>query len=477
MLHNDYDALLAQAPKADFWSARFVSARSEQLCVRQGQVEPIEFTQDCGVHLTVIHQGGIGYAAVSNLTPQGIKAGFNQALQWAQLSSQYALFNPIAINTSEHASFQSPIQTDPLDAPLASKIQRLKSAEKALKVDPRILDAQASLTTARVHSMFINSLGARIDQQFCYLVPNLAAVAHDGNITQYRTLNGGNVARQMGLELLDALEFEAQAERIGREALALLLAPNCPDATMDLLLMPDQMMLQIHESIGHPLELDRILGDERNYAGTSFVTLDMFGSYAYGSPLLNITFDPSPAHEFASYQFDDDGTRAERTFLIQDGILQRPLGSELSQQRAKSRGVANARASNWNRPSMDRMANLNLEPGNSSLEEMIGGIQRGILMSSNNSWSIDDSRNKFQFGCEWGQLIENGQLTQVVRNPNYRGISATFWRNLKQVGNAQTFEAFGTPLCGKGEPNQCVRVGHASPACVFADVQVFGGDA
>ena len=245
---------------------------------------------------------------------------------------------------------------------------------------------------------------------------------------------------------------------------------------LDLLLLPGQMILQIHESIGHPLELDRILGDERNYAGTSFVSLDMFGGYRYGSELLNVTFDPGIAQEMASYAFDDEGTPAERSYLIRDGILERPLGGAVSQARAEMAGVANARACDWNRPVIDRMANLNLEPGTRSLDELIGSIEYGVLMETNRSWSIDDSRNKFQFGCELGRLIENGELKGLLRNPNYRGISATFWRNLAAVGDAGSFEVWGTPYCGKGEPNQMVQVGHASPACVFRDVEIFGGD-
>jgi len=242
------------------------------------------------------------------------------------------------------------------------------------------------------------------------------------------------------------------------------------------LLMPDQMMLQIHESIGHPLELDRILGDERNYAGRSFVTPDMFGRYEYGSALLNVTFDPSIPGEIATFAFDDDGTPAEKVWLIRNGILERPLGGRLSQLRAGLPGTASSRASGWNRPPIDRMANLNVEPGTSTLARLIGGVERGVLMRTNVSWSIDDSRNKFQFGCEWGELIENGRVTGVVKNPNYRGISATFWRSLKQVGDADTFEVHGTLYCGKGEPNQGINTGHAAPACRFGGVAVFGGD-
>jgi predicted Zn-dependent protease len=192
--------------------------------------------------------------------------------------------------------------------------------------------------------------------------------------------------------------------------------------------------------------------------------------------LLNVTFDPGHKEEMASFGYDDDGSAAERTYIIRNGILERLLGGAVSQARTGLVGVANARASVWNRPPIDRMANLNVEPGTSSLQELIGGVENGVLMDTNLSWSIDDSRNKFQFGCELGRVIEDGELKGLVKNPNYRGISATFWRNLSAVGDASTFEIWGTPNCGKGEPNQMIHVGHASPACVFSDVQVFGGD-
>jgi len=284
-------------------------------------------------------------------------------------------------------------------------------------------------------------------------------------------------AQQGGLGAIERSGFIGCGDRLADEALQLLEAPDCPTGTMDLLLMPDQMMLQIHESIGHPLELDRILGDERNYAGTSFVTPDMFGSYRYGSELLDVTYDPSFPEEIATFAFDDDGADASKAWLIRKGILERPLGGHVSQLRAGLSGTANARACSWNRPPIDRMANLNVEPGASTLQEMIESIDRGVLMRTNVSWSIDDSRNKFQFGCEWGERIEAGRLRGVVKNPNYRGVSATFWRSLRMVGDPATFEIHGTLYCGKGEPNQGIQTGHASPACLFGGVSVFGGDA
>ena len=280
---------------------------------------------------------------------------------------------------------------------------------------------------------------------------------------------------QGGLERLAQVGFRMDAQRVAEEALALLDAPECPAGTRDLLLMPSQMTLQIHESIGHPLELDRILGDERNYAGTSFVTPDMFGSYRYGSELLSVTFDPGVPGELASAVADDEGTPAERQYLIRNGLLERPLGGRLSQARAGLPGVATARASTWDRPPIDRMANLNLEPGSASLADLIARVERGVLMDTNRSWSIDDSRNKFQFGCELGRLIEEGELKGLVRNPGYRGISASFWRSLAGVGDASTLEVRGVYTCGKGEPNQSIQVGHASPPALFRAVEVFGG--
>ena len=183
-----------------------------------------------------------------------------------------------------------------------------------------------------------------------------------------------------------------------------------------------------------------------------------------------------PLGQYASYGWDDDGLAAEKQYLIRRGLLERPHGGTISQRRAGIAGVANTRASAWNRAPIDRMANLNIEPGTSTLEELVAAVELGVMMRTNVSWSIDDSRNKFQFGCEWGRVIRNGRLAEVVKNPNYRGVSATFWRSLAGVGDESTFQVMGTPFCGKGEPSQTVRVGHASPACRFSGVDVFGGE-
>ena len=464
------------APAVDFCSMRLVSERSEMLAVRQNVLQPVINSEDLGAMITVWHNGGMGYSATSDLSPSGVARAIDEAGGWAREHAGHSLVDFSKIYVEPLEGEYSGLEGVPWQSvPLADKIDLLRHESARLKIDPRIVDWDASLWHTEVDTLYFTADGGRVKQSFRTLVPSLSATANDGPDTQTRTFGGRGYCRQGGLEILDRLGFREAAPRVAEESIQLLLAPDCPDETMDLLLAPDQMILQIHESIGHPLELDRILGDERNYAGTSFVTPDMFGSYRYGSDLLNVTFDPAQPEAFASYGFDDDGQRAEQAYLIRNGILQRALGGLVSQVRADVPGVATSRACSWNRPPIDRMANLNIEPGDASHDAMIGAVRRGIFMRTNCSWSIDDSRNKFQFGCEWGQLIEDGRLTTVVKKPNYRGISATFWRNLALVGDRSTLEIMGTPFCGKGEPNQAIRVGHASPSCLFTGVEVFGG--
>jgi predicted Zn-dependent protease len=447
------------------------------LSVRQNVLQPVVTSEDLGAMITVVAEGGLGYAGTSDMTLSGLQRAAEHAHTWARQSAKRSVVDFAKIVCEPpHGEYSSPEVIPWHSVPLPDKLEMLHTECARLKTDTRIVDWDASLWYTEVETLYLTGDGGRVQQRFRYLVPMLSATANAGAETQTRTFGGRGYCRQGGLEILDHLGFRTAAPRIAAETLQLLTAPNCPAGTMDLLLAPDQMILQIHESIGHPIELDRILGDERNYAGTSFVTPEMFGTYRYGSPLLNVTFDPTLPEELASYGFDDEGMPARREFLIKDGILVRGLGGLTSQVRADLPGVANARACDWNRPPIDRMANLNLEPGDASFEDMVAAVERGVYMQTNCSWSIDDSRNKFQFGCEWGQLIEDGKLTTVVKKPNYRGISATFWRSLHKVGNRDTVMVMGTPNCGKGEPNQVIRVGHASPVCLFTDVEIFGGE-
>jgi len=479
-LHPIAARFAARAPACDYWTLRLVAEESDHLEVRQGVVEPSAIASSLGAMVTVVSGRGIGYGATCDLSPSGLAAAAEQALVWAEAHARLGLFDGALYPRSDlRADYQSPVVEPWGLMPLPDKLDLLQCANRALAVDGRIVDWSAWLAYRHLTQLLVTGDGGRIAQTLDFVSPGLAAVANEGSQTQRRHGGGADWAQQGGLERVAAANLLVDARRVAEEAIALLSAPECPDDRLDLILLPSQMVLQIHESIGHPLELDRILGDERNYAGTSFVTPEMFGRYRYGSPLLNVTFDPRVPGELVSGVADDEGTPATREYLIRDGILERPLGARLSQARAGLPGTANARAAGWDRPPIDRMSNINLEPGperdGDTLEGLIGRVERGVLMDTNRSWSIDDSRNKFQFGCELGRLIEDGELKGLVRNPGYRGISAEFWRNLDGIGGAASLEVRGVQNCGKGEPNQSVYVGHAAPPCLFRDVAVFGG--
>ena len=474
---NDF-GLPAIKLDADFWSLRFVDESCQSYSVRKNVAQPWSVATDHGVMATVYVDGGYGYAATADTSQQGLRDALTRAAEWARATARFALDDSRKLpRPAPRGHYASPS----LESGLPTRREWFELLERESREagrDPRIVDWEALVDVRHATHRLVTSEGGDVLQRYRFLFPSVSVTAHADGVTQQRSLNGERgICQQGALEILARFGFEGSGRRVAEEALELLGAPNCPSGRMDVLFAPDQMVLQIHESIGHPLELDRILGDERNFAGTSFVTPDMFGTYRYGSEHLNITFDPTRPEELASYAYDDEGTPAERTYLIRNGVLERPLGGAISQARAGLPGVANARADGWNRPPIDRMANLNLEAGAATFDELVSSIDDGVLMETNTSWSIDDSRNKFQFGCERGRLIRNGKLGGVVKNPNYRGISAEFWRSLARVGNADTVRVLGTPYCGKGEPSQTIRVGHASPACVFTNVDVFGGEA
>ena len=479
MSHDLKRLLEAALPDSVEWaSLRRVRTATRGYRAKDGKFDSAFDSLDEGGMIEVLHQGQFGYAALASLDPAALRAAAERALLLAKAAAPRALFSfDLQVRPATISRYTSPQKMgSALGADLLSR-QAIRYTE-AMQISDRIVQAQAEIDFRQIQTEIVSTSGAAISQQVQIVGCGMQAIARDGGQTQLRSMNGpGSRITQGDWESLDLAGGEAAAGRIAEQALELLTAPECPTMRADLVLAPDQMMLQIHESVGHPLELDRMLGDERNYAGSTFVKPADIGTLRYGSDLMNITFDPTLAGEAACYGADDIGNPATREYIIKDGILLRGLGSLESQQRTGKPGVANQRAQDWFRAPIDRIANLNLEPGPDRFDAIIASIEKGVYMEANRSWSIDDYRNKFQFGCEYARLIENGQLTRTVRNPNYRGISATFWRNLFKVGDAASFEVFGTPNCGKGEPNQVITVGHASPVCAFRDVEIFGGEA
>ncbi len=467
------EALSAVDIKADWIGLREVNEVTTWRVIRDGNPQANSRNSDHGIMVEVLSNGQFGYYGSKNTEIKNIQSAAENALKQANIAAQNSIYSfDESARPVSKGNYQTTFSKS-VDQISAEKINEiLQRAYRQLKINDRIVSASAIAMIVESEINYVSSNGSDISQNFLMVQSEYSAMANKNNIYQRRS---DNHCMQIGMEEFDEDVVLTRAHRVGEQALELLDAEECPTETTNLVLSPDQMMLQIHESIGHALEVDRILGDERNYAGWSFVRKDDFGKLKYGSDLMNITFDPSVKNQFACYGFDDGGLRAQKEFIIKDGLLIRGLGGKESQIRSGIDGVANFRSSSWSRAPIDRMANLNLEPGDSSFNDIISSIDRGIYMETNRSWSIDDYRNKFQFGCEYAKLIENGQLTKTLKNPNYRGISTPFWNNLAMVGDQDTFEVHGTPYCGKGEPNQVIRVGHASPICLFNNVEVFGG--
>ncbi len=476
---EDFKRLVNQfKSECEFVAIRYVEEASNYYNYRNEKPRPTSQNQIRGAMIEV-HEGGcIGYAATNLIHEAGLQSAFYKARSIARNTKSVSttLFPSSQIRPLNVGYYSTLSERDSLS--LTSINSFLKKANQLLKNNKsEIISSSSSIFDISYNQIYISSIGSEIIQNFQRTGINLMATSQRGSETQYRSYFGGLAdCKQQSLSTaLDEEKYFDACGVISAEAIELLDAEDCPKETADLILMPDQMMLQIHESIGHPLELDRIIGDERNFAGSSFVQLEDIGKLQYGSSIMNVTFDPSVESELATYKFDDNGCKAKREFLIQDGKLVRTLGGLESQYRTGAPGVANARSCSWNRAPIDRMANLNLEPGQANLDDMISSVQNGVLMHSNRSWSIDDFRNKFQFGCEYAKKIENGKITKTLKNPNYRGQTISFWNNLKMVGDSSTMGLFGTFFCGKGEPSQTINVGHRSPICLFSNVEVFGG--
>jgi len=465
------------APRGTWCSLRIVRTTAESFAVRDDVLLPPSCSEDFGAMVTVVDGQEMGLAATSDLSEAGLYQAARVAREWAHAAAGRGVLDfSAAPRPLRSGSWSHPVEQPWESCARSDIIERLKNACQGLKTDDRIIRRVASLRRVRTESCIATTDDIQIEQVHDRIVPWLMAVASDDEDVQSRSNGGRSDAQLGGLEVLERIRFDDLPQQIGNDAIEILLAPVCPTGAMDVVIGPAQMVLQVHESIGHALELDRILGDERNYAGTSFVKIDDFGSLSWGPEILNVVIDPTVEGEVCSAGFDDEGLEAKKIHLIEKGVLRRGIGGALSAQRLSrpEDAIAVSRACSWNRPPIDRMANLNVEPGDTSLDDLIAAVENGVWLDANSSWSIDDRRWKFQFGVEDARLIENGQLAGRVKEAGYRSTTIPFWQSLDAVGNQDTWQVRGTPNCGKGEPNQMVFVGHAVPACRFRGLEVFG---
>lgn len=461
-------ALDAGARYAD---ARVMHRRYESMSARNGDVENLTQDEDAGVGVRALVGSSWGFAAVPDLA--GAAAGAAGARATAVAKASAAVPGPatdLLPAVPATGSWASPCQVDPLSVPLADKGDLLVHATKTMREHGA--DQAAGLYQIwDTRKWFVSSEGHRLDQHVRECGAGIDATAVGDDETQrrsYPSFRGHYGTR--GWELVTELDLAGHAARIAEEARALLSAPECPAGETTLILGGEQLALQIHESVGHAIELDRILGWEAAFAGTSWLDLRQLGDLRYGSELMNITIDPTIPGALGSFGYDDEGTPAQRRYAVRDGRWVGVLAGRDSAPVAGLDYAGAVRAERWSRLPMVRMTNVGLEPGPHTLEEIVAATDDGILMSCNRSWSIDDRRLNFQFGCEVGWEIKNGKRGRMLRNPTYTGIGPTFWRSMDMLSSE--IVAWGTPNCGKGQPMQVGHTGHPAAPARFTNVRV-----
>jgi TldD protein len=463
-------ALTAGARYAD---ARAMQSRYESMTARNGDVEDLTQRESVGVGVRALIGSSWGFAAVPDPSPIAARQAGRQATAIARASATVPGPSVDLADVSVgQGSWSSECLEDPLSVPLAEKADLLASVTGTMAAAGVPL-AEASYQIWDTRKWLISSEGHRIDQHIRECGAGMIATAIGERETQRRSYPAarGRYGTR-GWEQVRELDLPGHAERIAAEATALLSAPECPAGETDLILGSEQMALQIHESVGHAVELDRILGWEAAFAGTSWLDLAKLGVLQFGSELMTITADATLPGALGSFGFDDEGTPARSVDIVRDGIW---LGVLSGRDSAAAAGVpcgGNMRADGYARLPMVRMTNVGLLPGPHSLEEMIAATDDGVFMETNRSWSIDDRRLNFQFGCEIGWEIKRGKRGRMLRNPTYTGISPRFWGSLDMLGGRSEWTFWGTPNCGKGQPGQVGHTGHPAAPGRFRGVRV-----
>lgn len=456
--------------------ARAVDLEREDLQVKNGQVGSVDRTESRGIGVRVVVNGGWGYAATDRLTSDGVQACAAQAVAIARASSTIRR-EPVRLapEPPRQAVWSSTCAVDPFQVPLERKLDLLFRVDEALRRVKGVSIAEGFLTFVRKRQWFLSSEGADIDQTVTRSGGGYHAIAVSDTDVQRRTYPQAEGHHQtLGWEFIESLPWVENAERVGTEAVALLSADVCPPGERDIVLEGSQLALQIHESVGHPTELDRVLGMEANYAGTSFLTLDRMGTLQFGSPVVNLVADATLPHALATFGFDDEGVEAQRWHIVKDGLFVGYLTSrELAHTVGDSRSRGCVRADGWHHVPMIRMVNLSLMPGNGgTLEDLIADTDDGIYMETNRSWSIDQLRYNFQFQTEIAWEIQKGKRGRMLRNPTYQGITPRFWNSCDRIGSPESWKPWGVVNCGKGQPGQVADMTHGAAPARFRRVRV-----
>jgi TldD protein len=460
---------------------RVVESKERALTTKNGKPGHIASSESMGLGVRVIVDGCWGFAATDDLTKAGIEAAAALAGSIARASGLAKKRDiELAPEGQYEATWVAACEIDPFSVSVEEQLGLLLAVDAELRWNAGITLAGTSLVLHRSRQVFASSQGSLIDQTRTVTGAGYEAYSFKENEIQKRSYPNsfGGQHQQKGYELIHELKLLENAPRIAEEAVALHSADQCPEGEFDLILGGSQLGLQIHESVGHPIELDRVLGSEANYAGMSFLTLDQLDRLRYGSDIVNVVCDARAEHGpgLGTFAFDDEGVPAQSIDVIRNGQFK---GYMASRETAATVGLARSngtmRATSWSRLPLIRMTNVSLIAGDQTLDEVFGGTSRAIYMDTNKSWSIDDKRYNFQFGCEIAWEIRDGKRLRMLKNPTYSGITTEFWNSCAAIAGREHWTLWGVPNCGKGQPEQVIGTGHGASPARFHNVKIGAG--
>jgi TldD protein len=465
---------------ATYADVRIVDEKQRALATKNGKVGHAASGESLGLGVRVLVNESWGFAATDDMSRESAERTAAKAVDIARASARVKE-QPIRLAPEPAAKIDwaTPCKIDPFKTSIEENLDLLMKIDHELLSVKGVTLGESSLSLRRYEQWFYSTEGSDIHQTRTTTGAGFSAISFEGTEIQKRSYPNsfGGQHQCKGYELIDELKLVENARRIGEQAVALHKADKCPQGKMNLVLDSSQLGLQIHESIGHPIELDRVLGMEANFAGTSFLTLEKLRTLRYGSELVNVVADATEAHGpgLGTFAYDDEGVAAQCTPIISNGLFTGYISSrETADTIGEHRSNGTMRAEGWNRIPLIRMTNISIMPGEKPLtfDQLIAGTDDGIYMQTNRSWSIDDKRYNFQFGCEIGWEIKGGKLGRMIKNPSYSGITTEFWNSMDAICSRDQWTLWGTPNCGKGQPMQTMGTGHGASPARFKNIKV-----
>ncbi|HEY6465732.1 MAG TPA: TldD/PmbA family protein [Candidatus Acidoferrales bacterium] len=463
---------------ATYADARVMDIRHRDISTKNGEVGTLSESESLGIGIRVIANGSWGFASTDRLTREAVQACAAEAVAIAKASSLAKIEDIALAPESTYVDvWQNPFLKDPFRIPVERQIDLLLAADKEMRRVKGVTVAEGSMAFRRIDQLFVSSIGSSIYQTKMQSGAGIVALSFSGDELQKRSYPNSFGGQHMlrGYELIEELDLVGNAQRVGEECVALHFAAQCPQGQSTTILDSSQLGLQIHESIGHPIELDRVLGMEANFAGMSFLTTDKLRKLKYGSDIVNVVADARLEHGpgLGTFAYDDEGVPAQCIPVISDGLFTGYLSSrETAPVIGEKRSGGTVRCESWNRLPMIRMTNISINPGTWKYDDLIADTDDGIFMETNRSWSIDDRRYHFQFSTEIGWEIKGGKKGRMIKNPSYSGITTEFWNSCDAICSRDYWTLWGTPNCGKGQPMQTMGTGHGASPARFRNVKI-----